>query len=426
MNLWSAHPEDAWFEMLQTWKDRTALKQAAGVKLSGRDNKEPVLHFSLAWHEKDAPTPEQMRAAALSALQALQLDGHQALIIAHRDEPHPHVHLLVNTVHPETGKTAKLSNSKLELSRWAEAYERAHAQEHCPERRRNNARRDELRQQRAAEKAAHAKAEHDRSPLPERKPYEPVKDRSPNRRVHLEKAEVIARMRALHSELRRDQRLEKNLLWDRQKAARLELENTAERHVRDVSEQQREKWRPRWRQLYRDQGAERRHVERTCTHPFERAVYVFSNRHDLAGPGRSLSVRQMAGLIVSPKRLMKAVEAKHERQRRSIAREQKAETKVLTDHLWRAHRETFHQLAQRQGAEREALHSHHDAERGTVTFQRARDELAQAKETADQFRQAAHEQPEPKAETRSERIAREIEEARAHTGRKGGDFDRGI
>ena len=48
-----------------------------------------------------------------------------------------HVHIVVNTVHPETGMTAPLKFTKLELSKWAEAYEREHGI-HCEERIRNN------------------------------------------------------------------------------------------------------------------------------------------------------------------------------------------------------------------------------------------------------------------------------------------------
>lgn len=36
-------------------------------------------------------------------IEALGLGEHQVLIVAHRDRDHPHVHLLVNRVHPETG-----------------------------------------------------------------------------------------------------------------------------------------------------------------------------------------------------------------------------------------------------------------------------------------------------------------------------------
>jgi Relaxase/Mobilisation nuclease domain len=72
---------------------------------------------------------------------ALGLEEHQAIILEHTDEPHEHVHIVVNRVHPETGKAATLSNSKLALSKWAQEYEQKQGQIVCPQRVENNARR---------------------------------------------------------------------------------------------------------------------------------------------------------------------------------------------------------------------------------------------------------------------------------------------
>ena len=76
-----------------------------------------------------------------ASLEALGLDGHEALIVAHDDTRHPHVHVVANRVDPETGKAAKLGNSKLRLSRWAEGYEREQGRIRCERRVKNNARR---------------------------------------------------------------------------------------------------------------------------------------------------------------------------------------------------------------------------------------------------------------------------------------------
>ncbi len=37
-------------------------------------------------------------------LKDLGLQDHQAWMVAHRDTAHPHVHVMVNRVHPDTGK----------------------------------------------------------------------------------------------------------------------------------------------------------------------------------------------------------------------------------------------------------------------------------------------------------------------------------
>ena len=79
------------------------------------------------------------RRAALDNLKELGLEGHPALIVAHTGG-HPHVHVIANRVNPENGNATVLSQSKLKLSRWAEAYERTQGQIWCKERVVNNER----------------------------------------------------------------------------------------------------------------------------------------------------------------------------------------------------------------------------------------------------------------------------------------------
>lgn len=116
----------AWYEMLLTWENRAALKRAAGIALTGRDNERPVLHLTLSWHPDQSPDRAEMMAAALDALDWLGLAEHQAIVAAHSDEPQPHVHIAVNTVHPVTGRTANLYQSKKALSAWAMHWEETH------------------------------------------------------------------------------------------------------------------------------------------------------------------------------------------------------------------------------------------------------------------------------------------------------------
>lgn len=119
-------PRRAWFEMFTTWATRTALKLASGIALTGRDNGRPVLHLSLAWAPHQTPDKREMMAAAYEVLDWLDLSDHQAVVVAHNDEPQPHIHLVVNTVHPLIGKTASLYQCKRTLSAWAVQWEERH------------------------------------------------------------------------------------------------------------------------------------------------------------------------------------------------------------------------------------------------------------------------------------------------------------
>jgi hypothetical protein len=117
------------------------LKRQSGVPATGAKTQKPVFAFSLAWHPEERPEQWEMVSAGRSALFTLGLEEHETLMVAHRDEDHPHLHLIVNTVHPSTGRTNTLPYSKRTLSTWAEQYERERGKIYCQQRVENNERR---------------------------------------------------------------------------------------------------------------------------------------------------------------------------------------------------------------------------------------------------------------------------------------------
>jgi Relaxase/Mobilisation nuclease domain len=138
LNLATDDPERAWRIMASTAMSQAELKAAAGEKATGRKLTKPVYAYSLSWHPEQRPDRDHMLSTALESLKAQGLEGYQAVIVAHSDEPHQHVHVILNRVHPETGIAATLSNSKLKLSKWAEAYEKQHGKIYCNKRVENN------------------------------------------------------------------------------------------------------------------------------------------------------------------------------------------------------------------------------------------------------------------------------------------------
>jgi len=142
VNLRTANPDRAIRVMAATAMDRDALKLAAGIKAGGRSSDKVVQTYSLAWHPEQQPSKAEMVEAARESLNVLGLSEHQALIVCHTDEPHPHVHVIVNRVSPSDGRLASTSQEKLKLSRWAEAWEKRHGKVYCDERVTNNAERD--------------------------------------------------------------------------------------------------------------------------------------------------------------------------------------------------------------------------------------------------------------------------------------------
>lgn len=132
----------AWKVMAYTAKHQSALKEATGQKATGRRMKKPVFAFSLSWAPDQRPDKQAMLDAAKRSLHALGLSDHQAIIVAHNDRSHRHLHVIANTVHPMTGLVAKLKHTKRGLSDFALEYEREGGKIYCQQREENQKQRE--------------------------------------------------------------------------------------------------------------------------------------------------------------------------------------------------------------------------------------------------------------------------------------------
>ena len=141
-NVAAEDPRHAARVMAATASRSEELKELAGVKAGGRALEKPVCHYSLSWAKDENPGLKEMGQAVTESLEKMGLADRQAVMIAHRDTAQPHVHVVVNRVSVEDGRAAKLGNSYLKLSRWAEGYEREQGRIRCPQRVENNAGRD--------------------------------------------------------------------------------------------------------------------------------------------------------------------------------------------------------------------------------------------------------------------------------------------
>ena len=140
-NLVFEDGQNAIAEMVRTATNQKDIRRRNGSRAT--KTSKPVYHLSLSWDTSETPSLKEQMEAARGALKALGLDDRQALIVGHTDTDNPHVHVVVNRVCPTTGKTASLSNDQLKLSKWAQAYRQERGEEHlCPQRKQNNARRD--------------------------------------------------------------------------------------------------------------------------------------------------------------------------------------------------------------------------------------------------------------------------------------------
>lgn len=375
----ASDPKWAWFEMYETWAHQAQLKVLAGQDARGRKNNRPVLHYTLAWAMSDNPTPERMKLAALASLKAMGLHDHEALIAAHTDKQHMHVHIVVNTVHPETGMTAPMKFTKLELSKWAEAYEREHGI-HCDERIRNNEERRLHAAGRSKDALALLSAAANRRELPGQRPYSPVKHRAVSRNQWFDRKEITDRMKAMRAGMDQEMNSAREATWTRQTGDRDYLDESTEAAIDNVRSHVKGEFRPKWRDLYRAQKKEERQVGRIAGQLLDRAAFVYAYRARLGRSGTPLTVRQMLPLIRSGDRLAKRLAQVHEQERRSMARQQKTETKVLTDVIWQRHRERFDALRVRQSAERQAERDQQAQQRRSISFELAKATLAVERE----------------------------------------------
>jgi len=141
LNTHTDSPDRSLKVMAWTALHQGELKQSAGVVATGRKLEKPVYTYSLAWAQDEAPAPQEMIAAAQDSLKALGMDDRQAVLVSHSDTDHPHIHVILNRVHPETGKAASTSKDHLKLSKWAEGYERDQGKIRVQARVNHNARR---------------------------------------------------------------------------------------------------------------------------------------------------------------------------------------------------------------------------------------------------------------------------------------------
>ncbi|MEL6569214.1 MAG: relaxase/mobilization nuclease domain-containing protein [Pseudomonadota bacterium] len=135
-------PERAWKEMVATAMMADQLKAAAGVRSGRKATKGPVLHLVLSFDKDEDTSREAMEAAADKALAALGADPakmrgkskpsrrqfadeHQAIFYAHSDTRNTHLHVMLNTVHPEHGTRLPTSNNFNKLQSWALEHTRA-------------------------------------------------------------------------------------------------------------------------------------------------------------------------------------------------------------------------------------------------------------------------------------------------------------
>lgn len=153
VNLATQDPTAAWKIMAATAIDSGRLKEAyhdsvqAGLPedkrvpyRASKPTKNTVFHYVLTWHpdESDGLTKDEMVKHAKGTLKQLGGQDLQALIVAHSDQAHKHVHVMVSRIHPVTGRAVPVeSKSQSKLSAYALKLDKARGFTYAPQRERN-------------------------------------------------------------------------------------------------------------------------------------------------------------------------------------------------------------------------------------------------------------------------------------------------
>ena len=126
LNLPTDDPHLAGLIMARTAADAEDIKLLAGTSSRGRKLKAPFSHLSLSWSPDELrPDRAEMLRAVEEALKSIGMHACQALVVEHTDTAHPHVHVAICRVDPETGKACGRKNDGRKLSTWAAKYERS-------------------------------------------------------------------------------------------------------------------------------------------------------------------------------------------------------------------------------------------------------------------------------------------------------------
>jgi len=319
VNLPGSNAERAWRMMAMTAMAQGDLKAAAGVKATGRKLTSPVQTITLSWHPSEKPDREQMMEAAREALAEIGMADHQAMVVAHRDTKHPHLHILVNRVHPQTGVAATLSKSKLKLSEWAQKYEERQGQILCPKRVENNLKRQE------GEKVAH--------PRKDRKTFEQERELAND---NLSAAFVRGEQKRMDAALKADGRRLHDFHrqeWDSLEKFRLMMAGNARIVTDQLRTQKREELREnhkaQWRNLYERQREERdtfQAAERGFLSKLWSFAFVYQSIRQNDPKADALTIFYT---LMSSARRREMVDHHHERERNAMHRQHAGEEAKL-------------------------------------------------------------------------------------------------
>ena len=339
INLATRNPDTAWKVMSAVSMDQARLKREAGVPTQGRKSKKHVHHVTLSWHPEEAETltrEEQMRAVKW-VLRKMEAHDRQVLVVAHNDEPQPHVHLIINRCSTVDGRLLDIPWNKRKASDFARLYEEERGKIYCHQRVINHA---------ARQRGEYVKAKKD---VP-RHIYEAQKNVAND---NTEKAALLTKYRQRAAAIAKSDRADrarhkgdwKTLESDRQselKAMKLQMKANSTIAAQTI----RDGYRPQWQKQYFDQQAELaafNENEATLRGRMQNALQLVKWRQLLGSKfGEKTTLSKAFGLFSKEGDRRQALQRRFRAQDRALEKKQQADIDVT---LSVAHKEAAKTLA---------------------------------------------------------------------------------
>ncbi|MEE2860077.1 MAG: relaxase/mobilization nuclease domain-containing protein [Paracoccus sp. (in: a-proteobacteria)] len=99
--------------LVGTWP--AAAVQMRVVAAASARVRQPCHHVVLSWGDGEAPSDTAALAAGRMVVLRMGWQDHQHVLAVHRDRPNLHVHLVLNRVHPRTGRACSLGHDYARL-----------------------------------------------------------------------------------------------------------------------------------------------------------------------------------------------------------------------------------------------------------------------------------------------------------------------
>lgn len=341
VNLPTRDPDKAIRMMAYTAMHQSKIKARAGGSTRGRKLTDPVYCYSLSWAPGEEPTRDEMVRAARETLKVLGMESHEALLIGHNDEPHPHIHVIVNRVNPETGIAAPLKMDHLKLSTWAESYEKQQGKIRCEQRVENN----ELRRR-----------------------GEFVRDWQSVRKGEYQRWQTDRVDRQVDRRIREDERLDQKHARERE-----QIHLARDSRIADQRKRFREAHRGDWRDLYSIQKQEQRSLAEAQKNPLNRVGFFLrahGEEYRAAGKdGRKAILKGAAAALIGSKTQKQRLELKLTKERLLFAGRLKREADRIKRPIDDLHKKEMAGLARR-----------HDDERHDLRMAQSKESQAQARD----------------------------------------------